>query len=84
MSYQIVRFYARHPNRIIADGLTYEEAVERCNNPETSSRTCTSPEAIEHTATWGPWFDGYRETDAATPHGRLMREFATRLARDRR
>jgi hypothetical protein len=61
-TYCIVRFYQQgHPRQIIAEGLTLEEAQEHCNDPETSSRTCTSAEGLAHTAEYGAWFDGYTE-----------------------
>lgn len=46
MSYRIVRFYA-NPNKSSENvrgmcGLSLEEAQEHCNDPETSSRTCTN------------------------------------------
>lgn len=60
MKYKIVRFYKEdHPARVIATGLTLEEAQEHCNNPETSSRTATTPAALDHTERFGDWFDGY-------------------------
>jgi hypothetical protein len=40
---------------------TLEQAQEHCNDPETSSRTCTSRQATTYTEHNGPWFDGYRE-----------------------
>ena len=58
-TYKIKRLYMGHPPEIIATGLTLEEAQEHCNDPETSSKTCTSPEGIERTKKMGPWFDGY-------------------------
>jgi hypothetical protein len=61
-SYKVVRFYQRRiPSRVIETGLTLEEAQEHCNDPETSSRTCTDPELVAHTETHGDWFDGYTE-----------------------
>ena len=62
-SYRIVRYYFRddHPSLTIKEGCTLEEAQEHCDDPETSSRTATSPEAKEYTQRHGPWFDGYEE-----------------------
>ena len=62
--YKIVRMYFRNRgsgNRVIARGLTLEEAQAHCSNPETSSRTATSAAAKQRTKTLGPWFDGYEE-----------------------
>lgn len=63
MKYKIVRFYqsSEHPNKTIKRGLTKDEALMYCKDPETSSRTATSPEAKAHTEKYGPWFDGYGE-----------------------
>jgi len=41
--------------------LTLEEAREHCNDPESSSKTATSPEAKERTEIYGPWFDGFEK-----------------------
>jgi hypothetical protein len=60
-TYKIVRFYQRHPNEVLQGGLTLEEAQAHCEDPETSSGSCTSAEGKERTAQYGAWFDGYRE-----------------------
>lgn len=66
--YKIVRNYSKMPanpnahlhtkHRTIITGLTLEQAQKHCNDPETSSRTCT------HNRVRGgwDWFDGYTET----------------------
>ena len=61
--YSIVRFYrsASIRSRVIKTGLTLEEAQEHCQNPETSSRTCTNAVGRRRTRQIGDWFDGYRE-----------------------
>ncbi len=61
MTYRIVRLYkdADIRRRVIARGLTLEEARAHCSDPETSSSTATTPEAKARTAKLGPWFDGY-------------------------
>ena len=60
--YCVIRFYKEdHPARVIRRGLTREEAVEHCQDPETSSSTCCEPENIAHTERWGDWFDGFDE-----------------------
>ena len=59
--YNVVRMYFRGGERVIARGLTLEEAQRHCSNPETSSRTATSATARARTRRLGPWFDGYEE-----------------------
>ena len=60
MAYKIVRFYRDNKmnGMTIKEGLTLEEAQEHCNDPETSSSTCSDD---THEKQYGPWFDGYRE-----------------------
>lgn len=60
--YQVIRFYADSDleEEIIATGLTLAEAQAMTDDPETSSKTATTAEALERTAMFGPWFDGYR------------------------
>jgi hypothetical protein len=61
-TYRIMRMYfGDHESEVIATGLMLEEAREHCQDPETSSRTATSDEAVERTERLGPWFDGYEE-----------------------
>ena len=63
-TYKIIRFYRDAPelNRtVVTRGLTLEQAQEHCHDPETSSSTATSPEAVARTEAHGPWFDGYEE-----------------------
>jgi hypothetical protein len=63
MSYRIVRYYQR-PNiesKTVRRGLTLEEAQEHCNDPQTSSRTCTTPAGRKRTREKGDWFEGYTE-----------------------
>lgn len=61
--YTIVRYYFRRPGRgrVIARGLTLEQAQAHCSDPETSSSTCTKATGKRRTARMGPWFDGYTE-----------------------
>jgi len=64
MTYKIVRHFFNEtwPNKTIQKGLTLEEAQAWCNNPETSSNTCTNPEGMKRTELFGAWYDGfYRE-----------------------
>lgn len=60
--YEIVRHYfdASINKRVIKRGLTLAEAQAHCNDPETSSSTCTNPVGKRRTRRIGPWFDGYR------------------------
>ena len=62
MSYKIVRQYMHElPAEIIKTGLTLEEAQTYCCDPETSSLTCKSDDAVKLTKTHGDWFDGYKK-----------------------
>lgn len=63
-TYRIVRFFRDDIdlNRsIVTRGLTKEQAQAHCNDPETSSSTATSSEAVARTKAHGPWFDGWEE-----------------------
>jgi len=66
-TYKIVRKYFRsdtYPAEILDTGLTLEEAQEHCSDPETSSRTCTTPNGVLRTERCGPWFECfYKEED---------------------
>ena len=72
-TYRVIRMYQNTTDRdVIATGLTLDQARQHCRDPETSSSTATSPEALRLTAERGPWFDGYesetRTEQAATEH----------------
>ena len=60
-TYRIVRMYFERDasSRTIERGLTLEQARTHCNDPETSSSTCTSKTGKARTKRRGPWFDGY-------------------------
>jgi len=59
-TYKIIRFYRdSYGKRTIETGLTLKQAQAHCNNPETSSRTCTSIEGKRRAKKFGAWFDGY-------------------------
>ena len=61
-TYTILRNYADgHRPLLMITGLTLEEAQTWCNDLQTSSRTCTAPEDLQHTEEHGPWFDSYVE-----------------------
>lgn len=62
--YEIVRLFQaddRKP-RVIRRGLTLEQAQAHCQDPETSSTTCTSSRGKRRTELCGPWFDSYQQT----------------------
>jgi hypothetical protein len=59
-TYKIIRHFETSGRRLtIKTGLTLELAQEHCNDPETSSSTCTSAEGKRRTRRCGRWFDGY-------------------------
>ena len=62
--YKIVRHYFRddQSNRTVKSGLTLDEAQAHCQDPETSSSTCTKAVNKRRTRERGEWFDGYTET----------------------
>lgn len=62
-TYKIVRKYRddREGSELIDENLTLEEAQQHCQDPETSSRTCTTKEGKARTEARGPWFDCYYE-----------------------
>jgi hypothetical protein len=61
--YKIIRHYrdSDTPNRTIKTHLTLEQAQAHCQDPETSSSTCTGKVARARTKRLGAWFDGYSE-----------------------
>jgi len=56
--YKIIRFSKHSDNsisqRVTKKNMTLLEAQRHCQDPETSSRTCSFP-------TTGQWFDGYTD-----------------------
>ncbi len=54
-TYKIIRFDFNKGNRTIIRGLTKEEAIEHCSDPETSGSTCSD------LSKRGMWFDGWTE-----------------------
>lgn len=63
-TYSVVRFYQEsHPELVIAEGLSLEEAQDWCRSPQTSSATATDADAVAHTDQYGPWFDGWTAED---------------------
>ena len=65
MSYSVKRIYfndsSRRFNRVIKTGLTLAEAQAHCQDPETSSSTCTRSDRRRITRERGKWFDSYHE-----------------------
>jgi hypothetical protein len=59
--YKIIRFFQTDEvgEKIIATGLTREEAKAHCSDPETSSDTCKLPENKQRTRVHGKWFDSF-------------------------
>lgn len=53
--YSIIRRFFDGTSETIKSGLTKDEAIEHCLDPETSSRTCSAETAA---ANPGIWFDG--------------------------
>ena len=61
--YSVIRFYrdADIRSRTLLTGLTLAEAQAHCNDPETSSSTCTGAVGKARTRRVGAWFDGYTD-----------------------
>jgi hypothetical protein len=60
--YKVVRFFAdpNKPSRTVIKRCTEAEATKHCNDPESSSETCTSRAGRARTRKYGAWFDGKR------------------------
>ena len=59
-TYKIIRFYQDSYDRDeVATGLTLEEAKEHCQDEDTSSTTCETPEGLARTESRGNWFEGF-------------------------
>ncbi len=59
-TYRVYRYFQRSGRRYtVATGQTLALAQAHCNDPETSSQTCTKPAGKRRTRERGPWFDGY-------------------------
>ncbi len=61
MKHRTIRFFQNGIKKVLAINLTFDQAQAHCQDAETSSRTCTSPEGKALTETYGDWFDGYQE-----------------------
>ena len=57
-TYKIVRFF-QSSKRTIDTGLSLDQVQAHCNDPETSSTTCTNKAGLARTRKNGDWFDGY-------------------------
>lgn len=59
-TYKIRRFYqGDYDTETIETGLSYEDAKDHCNDPESSSRTTTNAAGLALTRERGEWFDGF-------------------------
>ena len=62
-TYRVVRYYQDRDtdSEIVETGLTLAEAKDACQDPETSSRTASTPEGLARTREHGAWFHGFEE-----------------------
>jgi hypothetical protein len=60
-NYKIIRFFEKHPRKVIKSGITLKEAKAHCNSKQSSSDTATGTEALMVTKNFGAWFDGWTE-----------------------
>lgn len=59
-NYKIVRFFRNSGRRrIVRTGQSLAMAQAHCQDPQTSSSTCTNAQGKARTRKYGPWFDGY-------------------------
>ena len=61
--YKVIRIF-QDPDiaqEVVATGLTLKQAQKHCQDPETSSTTCTNDAGLARTRLRGDWFDGYTE-----------------------
>lgn len=59
-TYKIVRHFRDSGRKfVIKTGLTRALAEAHCNDPETSSSTCTEEAGKRRTRRSGPWFDAF-------------------------
>ncbi len=64
--YYLIRFFFNGGNtkrEVLREDLTLQAVEAHCNDPETSSKSCTSDEGRARTAEHGDWFDGFERTD---------------------
>lgn len=62
-TYKVVRYFQDSNRRkvTVATRLSLEAAQAHCEDPETSSKTCTTRAGKARTRKYGSWFEGYRE-----------------------
>jgi hypothetical protein len=61
-TYKVVRAFRESRRKfVILEGLTLALAQAHCNDPETSSVTCTKEAGKRRTRRSGPWFDFFME-----------------------
>ena len=60
-NYKIIRMFKDSNNRTVKTGLTKEQAMQHCQDPETSSSTCTTWIGRDRTKKRGEWFDAWTE-----------------------
>lgn len=59
-TYKIKRFYqGGYETEVIETGLSYQDAKDHCDDPETSSKTATNAAGVALTRERGGWFDGF-------------------------
>lgn len=63
--FRVVRKYQREgvPDEVVVPSCSKQEAIDRCNDPDTSYATCSTDEGKARTAEKGPWFDAWEEVD---------------------
>lgn len=66
MTYKIVRFSFDGSKRTMFRGMSLADAQAHCDDPQTSSSTCTTPggkrtKAMVLRHNRNPWFHGYTE-----------------------
>ena len=60
-TYKIIRFFEKHPRKVIKKGVSLKEAKDHCNSKRGSSATATDLEAVMLTKNLGSWFNGWTE-----------------------
>jgi hypothetical protein len=63
MSYATVLFFLGDEAGVLESGLSLAEAQAICNDPESSSKSCTSIIGKKRTKEKGAWFIGYRKEE---------------------
>jgi len=55
--FDIVRYYFKGGTRVVKRGLTEDQAIAHCQDPEAGYTTCRKPINLRRTKRLGPWFD---------------------------